>query len=133
LLLFLRKTAAGGLVSVAEPLVQAGLLGEAIDRAPDAVFVADESMRYLAVNQAACRLLGYTREELLRLRTTDVATYPGAAEEYDDMMARRTKTGTSVLRRKDGQHISATYRAHETKLAGMTVYVAILWPEENGA
>ena len=29
-----------------------GLLGEAIDRAPDAVLVADESMRYLAVNQA---------------------------------------------------------------------------------
>ena len=55
-------------MSVAEPLVQAGLLGEAIDRAPDAVLVADESMRYLAVNQAACRLLGYTREELLALR-----------------------------------------------------------------
>jgi PAS domain S-box-containing protein len=133
LLHFLRKTAVGGSVSVAEPLVQAGLLGEAIDRAPDAVLVADESMRYLAVNQAACRLLGYTREELLRLRTTDVATYPEAAEEYDEMMARRGKTGTTVLRRKDGQSVAAAYRAHETKLAGMTVYVVIMWPEDDGA
>jgi PAS domain S-box-containing protein len=118
-------------VSVAEPLVQAGLLGEAIDRAPDAVLVADESMRYLAVNQAACRLLGYTREELLTMRTTDVATYPGAAEDYDDMMAHRSKVGTAVLRRKDGKSVVATYRAHETKLAGMTVYVAIMWPDDG--
>jgi PAS domain S-box-containing protein len=116
-------------VSVAEPLVQAGLLGEAIDRAPDAVLVADESMRYLAVNQAACRLLGYSREELLTMKTTDIATHPGAAEEYDEMMAHRTKTGTTVLRHKDGTAIAAAYRAHETKLAGMTVYVAIIWPE----
>jgi PAS domain S-box-containing protein len=118
-------------VSVAEPLVQAGLLGEAIDRAPDAVLVADESMRYLAVNQAACRLLGYTREELLKMRMTDVATHPGVAEEYDEMMAHRSKTGTTVLRHKDGTEIAAAYRAHETKLAGMTVYVAILWRDDE--
>jgi len=118
-------------VSVAEPLVQAGLLGEAIDRAPDAVLVTDENMRYLAVNQAACRLLGYTREELLALRMTDVATYPGAADEYDEMMSHRSKTGTAVLRHKDGTAIAAVYRAHETKLAGMTVYVAIVWPEDG--
>jgi PAS domain S-box-containing protein len=118
-------------VSVAEPLVQAGLLGEAIDRAPDAVFVADESMRYLAVNQAACSLLGYTREELLELRTTDIATYPEATQEYDEMMTLRSRSGTATLRRKDGEHIAAEYRAHETQLAGMTVYVAIVWPVEN--
>ena len=118
-------------MSVAEPLVQAGLLGEAIDRAPDCVLVADESMRYLAVNQAACKLLGYTREELLALRTTDVATYPGASQEYDELMAGRGRTGTTMLRKKDGEQIEARYRAHETKLAGMTVYVAILWPEET--
>jgi PAS domain S-box-containing protein len=120
-------------VSVAEPLVQAGLLGEAIDRAPDAVLVADESMRYLAVNQAACRLLGYSREELLTLRATDLATSPEAADEYGRMMTHRTKTGTAVLRRKNGTAIAAAYRAHETKLAGMTVYVAILWPEESAS
>jgi PAS domain S-box-containing protein len=118
-------------VSVAEPLVQASLLGEAIDRAPDAVFVADESMRYLAVNRAACTLLGYTREELLSLRMPDVATYPEALEDYDQMIARRSKIGTVVLQRKDGEQIAAAYRAHETKVAGMTVYVAILWPAEK--
>ena len=118
-------------MSVAEPLVQAGLLGEAIDRAPDAVLVADESMRYLAVNQAACRLLGYTREELLTLRVSDVATSPGASDDHDGTRSRRGQTGTAVLRRKDGEQIAAAYRSHETKLAGMTVYVAIFWPDET--
>jgi PAS domain S-box-containing protein len=118
-------------VSVAEPLVQAGLLGEAIDRAPDAVLVVDESMRYIAVNQAACRLLGYTREELLALRITDVSVNPEAREEYEEMMSRRGRTGTAVLRRKDGGQVAAAYRVHETKLAAMTVYVAILWPDET--
>ena len=119
-------------MSVAEPLVQAGLLGEAIDRAPDAVLVADESGHYLAVNQAACTMLGYTREELLALRTTDVATYPEASREYDEMMAYGRRTGAGMLRRKDGTRFAARYRAHETKLAGMTVYVAIIWPDETG-
>ena len=115
-------------MSVAEPLVQAGLLGEAIDRAPDAVLVADESMRYLAVNQAACRLLGYTREELLSLRMTDVSSYH---DEHDELMSHKSTTGSAVLRRKDGEELAAAFRAHETKLAGMTVYVTILWPEEG--
>jgi PAS domain S-box-containing protein len=114
-------------VSVAEPLVQAGLLGEAIDRAPDPVLVADESMRHLAVSQAACKLLGYTREELLTLRVSDISTSPDAAREYDEMMWSRGRTGVMTLRRKDGSTVDAQYRAHETKLAGMTVYVAFFW------
>ena len=117
-------------MSVAEPLVQAGLLGEAIDRAPDAVLVADESMRYIAVNQAACRLLGYTREELLALRMTDLTADTEAHGQFEQMMSRRGRSGTAVLHRKDGAEFRAAYRAHETKLAGMTVYVAILWPDE---
>ena len=118
-------------MSVAEPLVQAGLLGEAIDRAPDPVLVADESMRYIAVNQAACRFLGYTREELLALRMTDVAVHPEARDEYEEMMSRRGKSGTVVLRCKNGDEVAAAYRAQETKLAGMTVYAVILWPDET--
>jgi PAS domain S-box-containing protein len=117
-------------MSVAEPLVQAGLLGEAIDRAPDAVFLADESMQHLAVNQAACSLLGYTREELLALRLTEITTYPEPAGQYDDVVAHGSRTGTAILRARDGHQIAVTYRAHETKLAGMTVYLTVVWPDE---
>jgi PAS domain S-box-containing protein len=118
-------------VSVAEPLVQAGLLGEAIDRAPDAVFVADESMQHLAVNQAACRMLGYTREELLALRLTEIATYSQPTGEHHDVVAHGRRSGTAMLRAKDGSQVEVAYRAHETKLAGMTVYLSVVWPVET--
>ena len=42
-----------GVVSASDPLIQASLLGEAIDAADVLVFVADETTRYIAVNRAA--------------------------------------------------------------------------------
>ena len=69
-------------MGVSEPLIQASLLGEAAEHAPFAVLVADEEGRYVAVNQAACLMLGYSREELLRLGMRDVARYAEAAGEF---------------------------------------------------
>src|SRR5947209_20222110 len=43
-------------------------------RVPDAVFVADFEGRIIDVNPAACSLLGYERQELLKLRPWDFAT-----------------------------------------------------------
>ncbi len=60
-------------MSTAEQRIQTGLLGEAVDVGPVLVFVADENMRYIAVNRRACEVLGYEREELLALHVTDVA------------------------------------------------------------
>ncbi|HVY29290.1 MAG TPA: PAS domain S-box protein [Polyangiaceae bacterium] len=37
----------------------------ALEQAPDAVFVADLTGRYTDVNSAACKMLGYTREQLI--------------------------------------------------------------------
>jgi PAS domain S-box-containing protein len=112
-------------LSVAQPLVQASLVGEAIDRGPVAVFVADDEMRYVAVNAFACELLGYTREELLELRVPDVARRPEASEHYAEMLATRAQTGTVVLSRKDGAEVGASYFAQETTVAGMTFYVSV--------
>ena len=35
-----------------------------LEQAPDGVFVSDETGRYEFVNEQACRMLGYSREEL---------------------------------------------------------------------
>jgi PAS domain S-box-containing protein len=45
-----------------------------LERVADAVFVADLDGRIVDVNPAACSLLGYEREELLRMRPWDFAT-----------------------------------------------------------
>jgi PAS domain S-box-containing protein len=38
----------------------------------DAIFIHDENAQILEVNAAACANLGYSREELLRMKTTDI-------------------------------------------------------------
>jgi PAS domain S-box-containing protein len=109
----------------AEVLIQTALLGEAVEAGPALVFVADEQMRYIAVNQFACEALGYTREELLALYVPDVAREPGAAMEYDEMLARGIRHGTAVLTRKDGSTVEFFYRAAQTKVAGLSFFVSI--------
>jgi PAS domain S-box-containing protein len=117
-------------MSVAEPNVQSILLGDAIEHAPAAVLVADDDGRYVAVNTFACRMLGYARGELLELSVTDVARYPEAPQEFAEFVGARERTGTSLLRRKDGSEVEFSYRAGETMIAGMTYYVAVGWPAE---
>jgi PAS domain S-box-containing protein len=116
---------------VSQPLVQASLLGEAIDRGPALVFVADEEMRYVAVNQYAADVLGYTRGELLALRVSDVAAQPDAGRAYADFVARPEAAGVTTIRRRDGTEIAFRYAARETRVAGLTVYVAVGFVEQG--
>jgi PAS domain S-box-containing protein len=109
----------------AEALIQTALLGEAVDGGPALVFVADEQMNYIAVNQRACDVLGYTREELLALTVTDVARESTSPAEYDQMLARGFRDGESVLTRKDGSTVPFAYRATKTKVAGLMLFVAV--------
>ena len=108
-------------MSVANSLIQASLLGEAVDNGPAAVFVADENRRYVAVNRAACELLGYTREELLALRVDDVAD----TSDWSQMEQSGRLASTAELKRKDGTTVTFSYVAGETVVAGMPVYVSV--------
>ena len=105
------------------------LLGEAVEHAPVAILVADEEMRYIAANSTACELLGYTREEILQLRVTDVARYPEAEGEFEAMMAAGKGEGRTTVVCNDGSKRNLRYRSSETSIAGLTYYVGVLWPE----
>jgi PAS domain S-box-containing protein len=113
------------MAGVSEPLIQASLLGEAIEHGPAAVFVADERGKYVAVNQRACLMLGYTREELLDLRVADVARYTEAHAEWREMRQAGTRVGTSTLTRKDGTTVEFSYVAGETIVAGMPLFISV--------
>jgi PAS domain S-box-containing protein len=114
-------------------LIQTTLIGEALDGAPLAIFVADDDRRYIAVNDYACRLLGYTRDELLALGVLDVAVNADAQEDYDEMLASGFRTGTAQLRRKDGAVIEVAYRASETTVGTMRLFVSACWPAEDSS
>jgi PAS domain S-box-containing protein len=118
-------------VTAAEALIQTALLGEATDEGPALIFIADDEMRYIAVNQCACRTLGYTRDELLAMRVDEVAREPEAPTQFDEMLARGFRHGTSVLTRKDGTTVDFLYRASKTQLAGMNFFVSVGFVAES--
>jgi PAS domain S-box-containing protein len=110
-------------------LVQSVLLGDAIERAPVAILVSDDEQRYVAANEYACRLLGYRRPELIGLRVTDLTSEEDARRELGEVQAHGEAQGTLRVRRKDGGELTLRHRSAETTLAGLTYYVAVLWPE----
>ncbi len=114
-------------MNVAEPLVQASLIGEAIDQGPVLVLVADDDMKYVAVNQFAADTLGYSREELLSLSVTDVVPGPDTERIFADFVAQRQLDGVTELTAKDGSVMRIGYRARETRVAGMQLYVSVGW------
>ena len=116
-------------MSSSEPLVQSVLLGEAVEHAPVAILVADEEMRYVAANATACELLGYPRDELLTLKLTDVARYPEAEGEFEAMISAGELAGRMTVVCKDGSKRNLRHRSSETSIAGITYYVAVLWPD----
>jgi PAS domain S-box-containing protein len=101
------------------------VLAAALDAAPVCVFVADAEMRYRAVNAYACELLGYTEEELLQMRVTDIATYEQAPREYSALVESAYLRGVSRLRSKDGEELLLTYVAGELEHDGETLYVSV--------
>jgi PAS domain S-box-containing protein len=105
--------------------IQQYLLYDAIDAAPALVFVADDDMSYLAVNNTACRVLGYSREELLAMRVPDVVLSVEAPSLYRQMMKERSQQGDVELLTKHGRRLPFIYEASETQIAGMRYWVSI--------
>jgi PAS domain S-box-containing protein len=115
-------------MSVADRLIQATLIGEAVDNGPLAIFVADENGRYVAVNTLACELLGYTRAELLELTAHDLAPEEPVAASFAQLAREGSLSGTTVLRHKDGSDVKIEWHASRTTVAGMEFFVSFARP-----
>jgi len=61
----------------------------------------------------------------LGLHVTDVARERTSPAEYDEMLARGSRAGASILTTKDGRELTFEYRATQTKVAGLPLFVAI--------
>jgi PAS domain S-box-containing protein len=116
--------------AVTHELVQKSLVGEALEHGPVAVFVAGDDGRYLAINAFACEFLGYTRAELLDLCVHDIAVDPEADLNYAEMRRTGSRTGTTRLRRSDGTEVEMCFRASQSTVGRMLVYIGICWPAE---
>src|SRR5258706_10534112 len=107
----------------------------AMDKSADMIVLIDRAtMRFVDVNETACRLLGYSREELLRMGPQDVL--PVGREElersYDELIAHPTGGVDSFVAGmkshyvcKDGAHLSFESARHALGPEDTTLNAAI--------
>lgn len=111
------------------------LLGDAVRSSPHAVLVSEEDYgRVLAANEAACRLLGYTLEELLEgsPRAWSAADPDVVAHVYERLARPPASVrSTARLRRKDGAVVEIGYWASTTRVSGMDFLLTITDPVDE--
>jgi PAS domain S-box-containing protein len=86
------------------------LLRAFFDQSPDSIFVIDKKSRYVEVNPHGCKMLGYTRREMLSRSISDVV--PAEDLERDPVAFDKMQRGGTVLKqrrmmRKDGKIVHA--------------------------
>lgn len=79
-----------------------------IEQATDAIYIADNSMKFIDINPSGCRMFGYSKKEFLNLDATDLVF------EEDDLVntsiINKMKSGKTIryerrLKKKDGTAI----------------------------
>ena len=114
---------------VGDPLIQQTLLGEAVDSGPAAIFVMGDDRKFVAVNDTACRLLGYEREELLGLDPAVLTPDADVEAHFASLQREGGPSGRIELRAKDGEILAFTYRASEATAARMLFWIIVAFPE----
>jgi PAS domain S-box-containing protein len=94
----------------------------AFDHAADAIFWADSDKRLIYVNNAACKHLGYTRDELLQMGVPDISVRHDPAqfaERWEILKSTHHVCYESLHRHKSGDllpiEISLNLMRHHTK------------------
>jgi len=85
-----------------------------MEQAADGIFVADSDGNYIEVNTEGCRMLGYTREEVLRLNMRDLIPAEDQARapiRWSALQSGERVTSERPLRRKDGALLVAEINA----------------------
>ena len=101
-------------VAHGEARMREAYLQALFNSALDAILIADDEGQYIDANPAACDLLGYPRDELLRLSLWDV-TPPSIRElaqaQWRKFGAVGKQSGEYLLHCKDGVERAVEYRA----------------------
>ncbi len=96
-------------------------LSEILEGSRDAIFLADEQAAFVHVNQAACDLSGYGRDELLRMRIPDLhdeADLEAFRLHFASLLDGASGITEAVLRRKDGSRVPVEFSNRGVQIEG---------------
>jgi diguanylate cyclase (GGDEF)-like protein/PAS domain S-box-containing protein len=96
---------------------------------PDALFVHDHEGRFVEVNRRACESLGYTREELLAMRVTDIEQdfdLPAAQAQWSRLRPDATIALKGHQRRRDGSRFPVEVHFGLLEADGQRLYVGVV-------
>lgn len=107
------------------------LLRLAIDESPDQIYISDvETGRFLDLNEGACRALGYSREELLRLHNYDIDValtrelWEASAVHLSGIPGELTFR--TIHMRKDGSTFRSEVRSRVVTVDGRSVTIGVV-------
>ena len=97
------------------------------ETAKDAIFLTDETGRFVDVNEAACNSLGYSREELLKLSISEIDTEPTGYEEFRKVRKGMAKESTFEVnqRKKDRTLLPVEVTGNFFEIGGRRFSLAI--------
>lgn len=99
------------------------------DSATDMIMVADRDARFIDINRQTCETLGYTREELLAMRVTDIQSEASLDQLRQMWQSKEIQNGISLrhsLIRKDGSKFKADVRVNLLDLEGRDYTMAVI-------
>ena len=105
------------------------LIADRLAQIPVATLVVDDGGRYIAANQRACELTGYTRAELLTRSVADIThsiDLPAEERLWRAFERTRRQSGRYTLNRKDGVTVPVDYDAFWDLAPG--IHVSFLNP-----
>lgn len=108
----------------AHGMVLETLLMEAIESANMAICVYDEEGRYVTVNECACTVLGYTRDELL---VHDVGDFTEGGIDRSVLMSPEHREGVRLVTRKDGSKVPCAFVVTPTRVGHLPYFLAVWW------
>lgn len=84
-------------------------LREYVDNAPDAIFITDSAFQCIYANSAACQMVGYSVEELLKLQVREILA-PEDIQLYqktlNDLRTSNKTSGIAHILTKDGTRLT---------------------------
>jgi PAS domain-containing protein len=108
----------------AEEADRQALIDTVIAEAPDAIELVDmETLRFIEANATSCKLLGYSREEMLSMRVTDTQATMDTEEKFAALRKISQTTAASSSKIVTGAKMArssmfvSTYRRYVKKSA----------------